>query len=476
MSANTKNGAHAHLGPTQISQLTVRQDRHQINGEMEVQIEEYGKLKVLNYSLFGLAVSCPSKVGMETVFQNVKLSLLGEPIADLALIVRRCTPMANGAFELGLESISETMPLDKVRTIKEIIDLSQSHISKAERYARLPETFRLKVLETASTLKQYQGIARSFESRVYPSRVEKENTETLVIDRLGLEIFEVIRQANWNLQKIMVHQDADMLKLGFQYFRDELGDFIFQSPFTKRSFEKPRGYAGDFEMMRQIYANDSFSTTLFGCCVENAVQRHQEPNAVRNRSGFLAEKIISELKSTDRPLNFLSVASGPAEELKKVLAEVDATTLDRATFWLLDQDEDALKYAQRNIKTAALAANKPINIKLLNLGIKQVLVNGLPAKEFDLIYSAGLFDYFTDPVATRAAKALADGLNPGGQLVIGNFNIGSPNWFGMLTLFDWHLILRSEQDLLRLYDVPGCSARVESEPENVNLFCSVKKG
>jgi len=472
-----KNGAaHEQLGPNRFSQQVVRQDRYRVNGEMEIQTEEVGNLAVLNFSLFGIAATSTKSVEIDTVLQNAKLCLFNEPIADLALIVRRCIPALSGGFELGLESLSEPMPLDRVRSMKEIMELTNSMSAKSDRYAQLPAEFRLRVLEAARTLKHYEGIAKSFESRTYSNRPEKENIESVVIDRMGLQIFEVIRQTNWDLQKIMAHQDTELLKVGFQYFRDELGDFIFQSPFTKRSYEKPRGYAGDYEMMRQIYSNDSFAQTLFGSCVENAVQRHQEPSAVRNRGSFLAEKIASLLMSTDKNLNFLSVASGPAEELKRVCAMVDSKALSRATFWLLDQDEDALKYAQRNVKTVALETKKEINLKLLNLGIKQVLVEGLPFKEFDMIYSAGLFDYFTDPVAVRAAKALSQGLNPGAQLIIGNFNITSPNWFGMLTLFDWHLILRAEQDLLRLYDVPGCNAQVESEPENVNLFCVVTKG
>ncbi|MGL1507604.1 hypothetical protein ACSTH4_23250, partial [Vibrio parahaemolyticus] len=82
----------------------------------------------------------------------------------------------------------------------------------------------------------------------------------------------------------------------------------------------------------------------------------------------LSDKIVSELKTTNRSLNFLSVACGPAEEVKSVISQVDQETLSRATFWLLDQDEEALKYAQRNIRLASQKAQATPNIRLLNRG------------------------------------------------------------------------------------------------------------
>ena len=41
--------------------------------------------------------------------------------------------------------------------------------------------------------------------------------------------------------------------------------------------------------------------------------------------------------------------------------------------------------------------------------------------QFDLIYSAGLYDYLETPVAERLPQVLFDLLNPGGQLLYANF-------------------------------------------------------
>ncbi len=65
-----------------------------------------------------------------------------------------------------------------------------------------------------------------------------------------------------------------------------------------------------------------------------------------------------------------------------------------------------------------------------------------------LIYSAGLFDYFTEPVAQMAASKMLASVKPGGRVIIGNFSKDNPCVPFMELVLDWHLIYRSEEDLL----------------------------
>ena len=74
-----------------------------------------------------------------------------------------------------------------------------------------------------------------------------------------------------------------------------------------------------------------------------------------------------------------------------------------------------------------------------------------------------------------AGKALLDGLKESGSLIIGNFNISTPNQFTMSLVFDWNLKYRSNDDLDRIFNYTESSLKIESEPENVNLFCVLKR-
>jgi extracellular factor (EF) 3-hydroxypalmitic acid methyl ester biosynthesis protein len=71
--------------------------------------------------------------------------------------------------------------------------------------------------------------------------------------------------------------------------------------------------------------------------------------------------------------------------------------------------------------------------------------------KFDLIYSAGLFDYLTDAVAEKLVASMAAMLKPGGKLLIGNF---APSCCGrgyMELFLDWKLIYRNADQLRNLF-------------------------
>jgi extracellular factor (EF) 3-hydroxypalmitic acid methyl ester biosynthesis protein len=173
-------------------------------------------------------------------------------------------------------------------------------------------------------------------------------------------------------------------------------------------------------------------------------------------------------------IKILGVASGPAREIQK-LYEDHPDIAARCEVHLLDQDVEALKFSQRDI--LEICRNKKIkpNIQFHNLAIKNIINEGLPVGDFDLIYSAGLFDYFTDPVAQFAAIKLHQGLKPGGKLVIGNFNTNNPAQFIMEAIGDWYLIYRDEKQLTQLFSKVTPKLSIEKEIENVNLFAVMEK-
>lgn len=70
--------------------------------------------------------------------------------------------------------------------------------------------------------------------------------------------------------------------------------------------------------------------------------------------------------------------------------------------------------------------------------------------QFDLIYSAGLYDYLETPVAERLPQVLFDLLNPGGQLLYANFAPDIPAVGYIEEIMDWWLIYRDAAQTLAL--------------------------
>ena len=80
----------------------------------------------------------------------------------------------------------------------------------------------------------------------------------------------------------------------------QLHPLLLCAPFIHRTYTKPLGYAGDYEMMNMIVRNGFEGNSLFAK-LTNAYLLDQAPaHAVRNRVAFLNEKIIQETSRLSR--------------------------------------------------------------------------------------------------------------------------------------------------------------------------------
>ena len=65
---------------------------------------------------------------------------------------------------------------------------------------------------------------------------------------------------------------------------------------------------------------------------------------------------------------------------------------------------------------------------------------------------AGLYDYLSKPVAERLTSTMFAALRPHGTLLLANFLPDIPDVGYMESFMDWHLIYRTDQDMLDLID------------------------
>jgi hypothetical protein len=260
-----------------------------------------------------------------------------------------------------------------------------------------------------------------------------------------------------------------------RYFHDRFGALIDLSPVAARCFHKPLGYAGDFEMMNMFYRNESLGDTLFGRSLSRVFLDSDAGQAVRHRVRYLAGKIKAAAARVGphRPVRILSVAAGPAMELQQILrADPALVQAGRAEIALLDQDASALRHARGQIGARAAQASVEVTLRCLNTSIRTVIAEGLNGS-YDLIYSAGLFDYLKDRTARAAGARLVEALAPGGHAVIGNFGTANPTRPLMELILDWPLHHRSASDLHQLFGDIGTGITIEQEATGVNLFAVI---
>jgi len=219
-----------------------------------------------------------------------------------------------------------------------------------------------------------------------------------------------------------------------------------------RSYAKPMGYPGDFQIMNQVYDWERRGAGVYEMLMHRLGLDVAE--CIKTRMEVVQERIAETVFSGDRgrPARIMSLGSGPAREIEQFLTGV-CTTDGHADFTLIDQEEDALRYASEKTYPHLLRLARRYSVRCLNLSFTDILrgtsgMNTLPPQ--DLIYSVGLLDYLTDRRATGLVHRLYEQLAPGGLLIIGNMNETSlSNLWPMEFITDWTLEYRDEPKMLR---------------------------
>jgi extracellular factor (EF) 3-hydroxypalmitic acid methyl ester biosynthesis protein len=274
--------------------------------------------------------------------------------------------------------------------------------------------------------------------------------------------------------------DKKLRKIHAEFFRSQLGDYYTQNPFIGRALRKPRGYAGDYEMMNQIYRDKSEGRTFFEMMMHRYGISESSSLSVQYRRNYFVNKIF-KLSEGRSKFKIASLACGPAKEVIDFLQQVPVNEADRFEFFLLDQDIEALLNAKRNIFDQILKRDLQCTVHFLPISVKMILeltpeTRALSDVGFDFIYTAGLYDYLTQPVAKLLTRNALRWIKPGGDLIIGNFHPYNPTKSISELVADWKLIHRNEDEMTDLIHGESITSfNLHKDNEGIDLFLEVKK-
>lgn len=254
------------------------------------------------------------------------------------------------------------------------------------------------------------------------------------------------------------------------------------SPFGHRTYFKPKGYAGDYEMMNMIHRNQPEGDSLYAKLIHSLLVSQWPALSVRNRIAHLGKNLLNEsvrLAHAARRTRVLNVGCGPAREIQNFMRE--SALSDRMDFTLIDFDTETLEYVERKLQECKREFRRHTGVQTKKISVYDFLRKSKQDKpgteeNYDLIYCAGLFDYLT--VAT--GQALIDlwhhWLAPDGLLVVANMNDSKPFRNFIEFTLDWQLIYRNTAELLSLVPERLLPAtRVVAEDTTVNMFLHIRK-
>ncbi|GAA6142991.1 hypothetical protein NBRC116584_28090 [Hydrogenophaga sp. 5NK40-0174] len=262
------------------------------------------------------------------------------------------------------------------------------------------------------------------------------------------------------------------------YAQTALHPLILRAPFVYRTFAKPLGYAGDYEMVNQILGNPRQGETTYIQVVNATFLRAAVAQAHRNRIGFLIEfleQAIAQGAAEGRKIRILNVGCGPAGEIQQLIAS--DRDLGNLHFTLLDFSDVTLNYTREKLQSLQAEHGRELTVDFIQESVHNLLKK--PAREkaassdvppYDFVYCAGLFDYLSDKVCSRLIRYFMAASRPGGKMLLTNVHKDNPERHGMEHLLEWHLIYRNEEDMEGLVGGLGMRPRLWTDPTGVNVF------
>jgi extracellular factor (EF) 3-hydroxypalmitic acid methyl ester biosynthesis protein len=290
--------------------------------------------------------------------------------------------------------------------------------------------------------------------------------------RLGRELAELL--GAFELQARAVSDEAKHRA----FAQAELHPYLLESPFAARTYTKPLGYAGDYEMVNMMLGESkSVADGAFAQLVDEVLRNVPVAHAHKNRISILESTLLEEatrVNADGRMCSIVSVGCGPAVEIQRLLGRGE---LGGSILHLVDFNEQTLEYVDSRTKSIlAGVARRPI-VRLLRQSLEEVATGSGAAKPrratYDLVYCTGLFDYFNDEMCRQLTREYVSWLRPGGVLVTSNVHPSNPHRQCMEHLVEWFLVYRDEEQM-RALAPPGSNPRIFTDGTGLNVFSSIR--
>lgn len=250
---------------------------------------------------------------------------------------------------------------------------------------------------------------------------------------------------------VIPYHDDRVMRAALKTYTERVVTRSFvKGPTWSRSYFKPLGYPGDYQLMNYMYDEKPEGDSLEAMFLHSLGLVAGRPIVARMYT--LGDLLVgwNAGKSGNEPFRITSIGSGPAREFDHIFQTASPDSRWEVTF--VDQEPRALEFAISN--NPAFASDPRFKARALNASFTQMLDPGrsiftLPPQ--DVIYSLGLVDYLSLPLATKFAKRMLDYVKPGGRLIIANVNnLSTGITWQAEHVSDWTLHFRGREEMLAM--------------------------
>jgi len=424
---------------------------------------------------------------------------ISEILSDFRIVVGGRTPYAGRATVRGIVNTGITLVcevtlndtwLDSnifggLRDTGQLGDDFRSYIQNWHKQYRVLPEFKLHIADMQMFFMELRQWLDQVERKM--GSIAGENREEMnreITGQLAASVIPSIDGLFEKFEELAAAVEEDLKPLHRAYMKRQLHSLVLCSPFAYRTFAKPLGYAGDYEMVNMIGRNGHEGNSLYAKVVNCWFLNQPPAVAHRNRITYLTQKIAEEavlVRTCGRPIRLMNLACGPALELQNFLRDWNIS--EGTEMSLLDFNEETISHVSAVLAEIKRRHSRNAPVRFIKKSVLQILkeagrsVEQSTDAQYDLVYCAGLFDYLPDAVCQRLMNIMYRWLAPGGLLLATNVDNCNPLRHGMDYLLDWNLIYRTAQQSLTLRPAESLleTTSVSSDITGVNLFIEVRK-
>jgi extracellular factor (EF) 3-hydroxypalmitic acid methyl ester biosynthesis protein len=306
--------------------------------------------------------------------------------------------------------------------------------------------------------------------------------EVDVIHELAPTILPSIDSLFAKFEEVAENVGPDLVPHHRNYAKRQLHPHLLCSPFAYRTYHKPLGYAGDYEMVNMIVRDPAEGSSLFSKTINLWMLSQAPAVAHRNRIQYLTGILAQETRrvtAEGRPARIFNLGCGPAREIQTFLADDELS--DRALFTLLDFNDETLQHTGKVLRDLVDQMGRKTGLEMLKKSVHQVLKEESKPRPFheryDVVYCAGVFDYMSDRICKRLMNIFYEMLEPGGLLCATNVDVTNPWQKSLEFLLEWHLIHRDSAQLRSLVpdQAPQDRVHFKRDSTGVNIFIEIRK-
>jgi extracellular factor (EF) 3-hydroxypalmitic acid methyl ester biosynthesis protein len=312
---------------------------------------------------------------------------------------------------------------------------------------------------------------------------ERSDQEREVARRLEPTIVPAIKNFFERFEELSSRLDEDVRPAHYAFGMRSIHSLLLGSPFVHRTFNKPLGYAGDYEMVNMMFRDPFEGESLFAKMINLYALQLPPIVAHRNRIIYLGDKLEKEslrVMIRNRDTRVFNLGCGPAHEVQRFLAEDELS--NHTHFTLADFNQETLEHTSRILGDLKRRYHRRGKIETVKRPVQQLLkeagrISEYPrCDQYDLIYCAGLFDYLSDQVCRQLMEVFYAMLLPGGLLIATNVD-DHPAQNQMECFLEWHLVHRNEEKMGTVVPQKALPQNVciKRDPTGVNIFIEVRK-